>query len=386
MHQGIARVAVCFLAKFGLFYVFFAWVFSLVMTYVLVTYLTSDLTNKADNGNQPSSPSLPEDTDNVLFRNSPHLKLTSNLKHLHLPLGSSWNSTPHDDMKLMSYVHKYSILPSCDQTVFLNIFVTSAPRNFKQRSAIRKTWCSLNMTSVISVGQRIIPDHVTRCIFLIGRSMSYSIQNAVRSEAMQHHDILQGLYLDSYRNLTIKVLQGLIWSHRSCPSAYILKTDDDCFVNIPIVKLLLGQASRERNIYLGHVMGNEARRKVIRDPDSKWHVSASQFSSQYYPPYVSGFGYLLSWDLVEIITSIYRSINIIPIEDAYIGILLNSVGITPIHSDRFNVHSIQWHLCNLLYFVVIHKVTIESQALLSSQCVHSYLKCSIKNSHIFLWD
>ena len=242
------------------------------------------------------------------------------------------------------------------------------------------------MTSTVWIDQRTVPDYTTRCFFLIGRSLSHNIQKAVNAEALQHQDILQGLYLDSYRNLTLKVLQGFIWSHELCPAFYILKTDDDCFVNVPVLKTLLGKASSGRNMYIGHVMYDADRRKVIRDTGSKWRVSSSQYSLQYYPPYASGFGYLISWDLVEVISSIFQSINMVPVEDAYIGIVLSSVGITPTHSARFSVHSLQWHLCNLLYFVVIHKVTIETQSLLTSQCVRSYHECSIKSNHAFSWD
>ena len=389
MHQGIARVAICFLAKFGFVYFFMTSVVTMFSMYLLVIYFTSTVSDQAGGGNEPVPPPSQDVPQRSILNSSPHLKLASNLKYLQTSLSNSAEETMNYGMDLMAYVKEYSVVPSCNQGSFLNILITSAPRNFRQRSVIRQTWCSNNSTSTVlpsSAGAHFSKHSTIRCIFLLGKSLSVNIQKAVDVESKQHQDILLGTYLDSYRNLTLKVLQGLSWSNQFCRSSYVLKTDDDCFVNVPVLRSVLQSQSSHKNLYAGYVMEDEDKRVVIRDPYSKWQVSPQDYAPRNYPPYASGSGYLLSQDLVEIIISLYPTTYLIPIEDAYIGILLNMVGINPVHSRRFSVHALQWQLCNLMYFVVIHHVSVDTQSQLISQCVQSYVECRTKFNPDFLWN
>lgn len=43
-------------------------------------------------------------------------------------------------------------------------------------------------------------------------------------------------FQDSYHNLTLKTVMGLKWMSIFCPHAkFILKTDDDIYVNVPLL-------------------------------------------------------------------------------------------------------------------------------------------------------
>ena len=53
-------------------------------------------------------------------------------------------------------------------------------------------------------------------------------------ENERHRDIIQGSFLDSYGNLTLKTRMALKWTVEDCPSAkYVMKTDDDMWINVP---------------------------------------------------------------------------------------------------------------------------------------------------------
>lgn len=55
-------------------------------------------------------------------------------------------------------------------------------------------------------------------------------------------DIVQENFTDSYRNLTYKCIEAMKWISTYCNrTAYILKADDDVFVNIYAVKKYLTQ-------------------------------------------------------------------------------------------------------------------------------------------------
>ena len=55
-------------------------------------------------------------------------------------------------------------------------------------------------------------------------------------EYRTHGDIIQEDFVDSYMNLTLKTIMGIKWAQNYCSKAsFILKTDDDIFVNIPLL-------------------------------------------------------------------------------------------------------------------------------------------------------
>lgn len=66
------------------------------------------------------------------------------------------------------------------------------------------------------------------------------LEEQIQAEMKQHDDILLVDQVDIYRNLPDKLLKSLTWlqSTNTYPT-HVLKTDDDCYLNIAnIVKLL----------------------------------------------------------------------------------------------------------------------------------------------------
>ncbi len=89
----------------------------------------------------------------------------------------------------------YDLIPSrnaCSPSEFL-ILVHSAPSNRELRDAIRETWGT-------------VPEAKT--VFLLGRVPSPEAQAEIENEHLHYGDILQGSFLDSYRNMTYKHLLG----------------------------------------------------------------------------------------------------------------------------------------------------------------------------------
>lgn len=68
------------------------------------------------------------------------------------------------------------------------------------------------------------------------------LQESLESENDQYHDIVQGSFRDAYRNMTYKHVMSLKWALYFCPRVrYVLKTDDDIFVNTPVLTRALAQ-------------------------------------------------------------------------------------------------------------------------------------------------
>ncbi|NXS01802.1 B3GT4 galactosyltransferase, partial [Oxylabes madagascariensis] len=94
------------------------------------------------------------------------------------------------------------------------------------------------------------------------------------AESRQHGDILLGDFADTYGNLSRKTLLLLRWARACCQRApFLLKADDDVFVNVPAVATFLtARPGLPARLYLGRVHWGVAPN---RDPRSRHHVPAA---------------------------------------------------------------------------------------------------------------
>lgn len=242
---------------------------------------------------------------------------------------------------------------------FLLILVCTAPENLNQRNAIRASWG----------GQREARGLRVQTLFLLGEPSgqhptSGSHENHLALESAARGDILQAAFQDSYRNLTLKTLSGLNWADKHCPMArYILKTDDDVFVNVPeLVSELVrrgghweqwkkgmepqmeaevGEEEWEGGgttlgshpvplLYLGRV---HWRVHPSRTPGGKHRISEEQWPPTWgpFPPYASGTGYVLSASAVQLILKVASRAPPLPLEDVFVGVSARRGGLTPTH-------------------------------------------------------
>ncbi|XP_050306143.1 lactosylceramide 1,3-N-acetyl-beta-D-glucosaminyltransferase-like [Anthonomus grandis grandis] len=175
----------------------------------------------------------------------------------------------------------------CDRgDLLLLVIISSAPKHVKKRQTIRDTW-----------GRK--RDHIK---FLFNLGLSDQRTNAaIKLEDFRHQDIIQGNFLDSYKNLTYKSTLAVKYASEQCNSAkFILKCDDDVFVNTPqlmnFLKVDLAPTRPENTIFC---LIND-KMPVIRDPNednSKWYVPYEEFREEVYPRYCSGMFVLMTPDV-----------------------------------------------------------------------------------------
>lgn len=102
--------------------------------------------------------------------------------------------------------------------------------------------------------------------------LSYGfLQDLVEDENLHYSDIIQEGFVDSYNNLTLKSVMMLKWVSTNCRSVrYIMKTDDDMFVNINnLVRLL--KVRNMSNLLVGALICGA---RPIADTQNKWWVCA----------------------------------------------------------------------------------------------------------------
>ncbi|NXV71492.1 B3GT4 galactosyltransferase, partial [Atlantisia rogersi] len=96
---------------------------------------------------------------------------------------------------------------------------------------------------------------------------------ALRAESQRHRDLLQGAFADTYANLTLKTLLLLRWAATRCPQApFLLKADDDVFVNLPALTNYLAATHPPPTLYFGRIHWWV---KPNRDPQNRHHVPAA---------------------------------------------------------------------------------------------------------------
>ena len=208
-----------------------------------------------------------------------------------------------------------------DSTVqpFFLALIHSKANHFRQRQVIRQTWTS----------QRDLIRHV----FLVGLADqtgfegTMNVQNLLEAEHAKYNDLVQGDFVDHYRNLTLKNVMGLKWVGQYCPSVrFVLKSDDDAFVDVAQLRKFIertwpGGPPAETLICNVH-------EDAIVQRSGKWAVSREAYPSKTYPPFCSGLAYVMRPQLAS---KLYRASSRVPalwVDDVYVtGLLAASVNV-----------------------------------------------------------
>ncbi|GBP04838.1 Beta-1,3-galactosyltransferase 5 [Eumeta japonica] len=231
---------------------------------------------------------------------------------------------------LEDFHFKINTLPckGYDNGLLLVIIVASNPYNVENRMTIRNTW-----------GQNI---DATKVIFLVGESDNATIAQTIRTESEMFKDIVQGNFIDAYRNMTYKHVMGLKWVAHHCPTArYILKTDDDVVVNSDALRMFLAEELSPwgaKDLLICEVF---FKAEVHRKNSSKWMVTKEEYSGNYYPTYCAGWAVLYSRDVVARLLKAAANSPYFWIDDVHItGILAEQLRIprTPFGSLVLSSH------------------------------------------------
>lgn len=129
-----------------------------------------------------------------------------------------------------------------------------------------------------------------------------------RQEQAEHGDIILVNAPDGYEGLWRKALVYLkhLVDQHSLPNSpppprYVMHADDDSFVRLPLLMSQVLAKSPSTKFYWGYIWDQKTGNRLtgpIRDTRNKSHMPLEQYSLDFYPPFASGCGFILSWDLV----------------------------------------------------------------------------------------
>ncbi|TNM86926.1 hypothetical protein fugu_007156 [Takifugu bimaculatus] len=213
---------------------------------------------------------------------------------------------------------------------YLITMVISAPANQRARQAIRDTWGG----EVQVRGLRVMT------FFMVGVASDPGLTKLLIEEARERGDLIQGRFLDSYSNLTLKTLSMLSWGRRFCPQVHFMaKVDDDVLFNPGALLHFLNKSRNpyERgDLYLGRV---HLRVAPDRDPDSKHYLPSGAYAPSVFPDYCSGTAYVLSRSAllkISLAASASPLSTPLPPEDVFVGLCARAAGVLPSHCPLFS--------------------------------------------------
>lgn len=217
--------------------------------------------------------------------------------------------------------------------IFLLLVIKSPPVNYDRREVLRRTWAKERLQNGVWI----------RRVFLSGTKgdgvEKKRLNKLVQLEQQQHNDILQWDFVDSFFNLTLKQVLFLQWMDRNCPNVrFLMNGDDDVLAHTDnMVEYLksLKDSDGSKHLFIGNLMEYSP---AIRESGSKYFVPADIYPSEYFPPYCSGGGYMLSGYTAHVIYNMSHSTDIITIDDAYMGMCMEKAGLGPASHGGIKVY------------------------------------------------
>lgn len=236
----------------------------------------------------------------------------------------SSNATERPIVK--QHIHQTKLLSTviCPTSLYLLILVSTNVGNFDRRQLIRKTWGA----------QHSIDTTEWKTVFLLGKNSNEQEMKTAKKESDIYGDMVHADYHEHFWNMSYKVAMGFEWSVKYCSFHYLLKSDDDVFVNtFGVMDYLSKFTTPRKKLYTGNIMVGSV---VLRR--GRYGVSPQEYNGTFYKPYCSGGGYILSRDVVEKFMGYFDFLRPLKIDDAYIGVLANRAGIKVIHNSDFRMY------------------------------------------------
>ena len=176
---------------------------------------------------------------------------------------------------------------------------------------------------------------------------------------------------DSKLTLTARTLDGFVFAAENFNFDYVLKCDDDTFVDVLRIATELQLRTSKTRLYWGQQRGGG--RLMIFGPyrEDSWSVCNR------YLPYALGGGYILSADLIQLLASNEAHLKRYKCEDVSVGAWLAPYNIERVHDVRFNTATLSKG-CKAP-FLISHKVSPDDMDIMQDSMMNEGAMCSWRN-------
>ena len=129
-----------------------------------------------------------------------------------------------------------------------------------------------------------------------GSALSKGTLQLLQEESNKYQDIIiLPAVTDSHTTLTQRTLYGFKCAYKNYRFEYVLKCDDDTFVDVLRVASELQKIHTKGRLYWGTFRGEGKILSFGRYSETKWSICNAYF------PYAFGGGYILSRDLIQLL-------------------------------------------------------------------------------------
>ncbi|XP_026991693.2 N-acetyllactosaminide beta-1,3-N-acetylglucosaminyltransferase 2 [Tachysurus fulvidraco] len=230
-----------------------------------------------------------------------------------------------------------AVCAKTEKPPMLLLAIKSQVPNFKNRQAIRMSWGYSGLVRGL-VGK----GGIVRRVFLLGK-LDEENKEGIKKESAMYNDILMWDFMDTFFNLTLKDILFWKWFSERCQNArFVFKGDDDVFLRTPAVldylwdqeKLHLkkhGRTKKMDDFLVGDIITSAV---PLRLATNKYFIPES-FYKGLYPTYPGGGGVIYSGALVPRLLHMSRRVHLFPIDDVYMGMCLQRLGVSPINHPAF---------------------------------------------------
>ena len=213
------------------------------------------------------------------------------------------------------------------------IFIaTSAVENYNRRMLLRKTYANTALFKTVHF----------KLIIFVGKTANATLNADIHQEFRKHRDMVVGDFIDTFRTLSLKLIFGLKWISQYCNRVpYIIKVDDDAFVNIFEIQNLIHQHSEKKNFIMCAVLDNSLIYRWKRNSNSycqqiKVCVDDDVLPGlRTYPRYCNGQMFVFPNDLLQ---PLVNAIDVTPyfwLDDVYItGLITRNISVEYINIQR----------------------------------------------------
>ena len=200
-----------------------------------------------------------------------------------------------------------------DNKISLVFIVKSNIYNYDKRKLIRETWGNTTMFPYI------------RVVFVVGLSPRGFFNQRLYQENKKYKDLVQGDFLDTFKNRTNKIIIALKWISDFCNRAnfYILMEDHVIPDVYDLESYLDGYEIKNSQSTL--ICSHQPRSKVVRDRKSKFYVPFETFSEVYFDQYCANIATVMTSDLPGKLYQASFNTAYFWMDDVYIGMIAKKI-------------------------------------------------------------
>lgn len=173
----------------------------------------------------------------------------------------------------------------------------------------------------VQEGDALLRSLYSRPQRLVDHIRDLQVEDALlQKESSIYDDIVFVDVVDTYRNVPAKLLNFYRWTVESTSFSLLLKTDDDCYIDLEAVFNRIAQKNLDGpNFWWGNFRLNWAV-----DRTGKWQEL--EYPSPAYPAFACGSGYVISKDIVDWLAGNSGRLKTYQGEDVSMGIWMAAIG------------------------------------------------------------